>query len=157
MEGDRATDLLLETEFQESQPVISRGGGWIAYESNETGQREVYVQRFPTLGGKQSISTGEGRQPSWSSPEGHELFYRSPSGMMRVAVETEPTLTLGSPVVLFQDSYYRGGGARTYDLAPDDRFLMVQEAAATAQSAGQSEIVLVQNWFEELKRLVPSE
>ena len=68
MEGDRATDLLLETEFQESQPAISPDGGWIAYESDETGQREVYVQRFPTLGGKQSISTGGGRQPSWSSP-----------------------------------------------------------------------------------------
>ena len=154
MEGDRASDLLLETEFFEQQPVVSPDGGWIAYESDETGRREVYVQRFPTLGGKQSISTGGGRQPSWSSDG---LFYRSPSGMMRVPVETEPTLTLGSPEVLFEDSYYRVGSARTYDLAPDGRFLMVKEAAAAAQADGRLEIVLMQNWFEELERLVPRE
>ena len=61
MEGDRATELLLETAASESLPAVSPNGAWIAYESDETGQAEVYVQRFPTLGGKQtSRPTGEG-------------------------------------------------------------------------------------------------
>ena len=136
-------------------PAISPDGGWIAYESDETGQSEVYVQRFPTLGGKQTISTDGGRQPLWS-PDGRELFYRAPSGVMRVPVETEPTFTPGDPEVLFEDSYYFVGGARTYDLAPDGRFLMVKEAAMTTEADAELEIILVQHWFEELTRLVPT-
>ncbi len=87
MEGDQATELLLDAEFFETAPAISPDGGWMAYESNETGQNEVYVQRFPTLGGKQTISTDGGRQPLWS-PNGRELFYRAPKGMMVVPVDT---------------------------------------------------------------------
>ena len=66
MEGDRATQLLLETEFAEAAPSVSPEGDWIAYNSNETGQFEVYVQRFPGLGDRQIISTDGGRQPLWS-------------------------------------------------------------------------------------------
>ena len=158
MEGDRATELLLDTEFFETTPAISPDGGWMAYDSNEAGQSEVYVQRFPTLGGKQTISTDGGRQPLWS-PDGRELFYRAPSGMMRVPVlETEPTFRAGTPEVLFETQYYFPGAARTYDLAPDgQRFLIVKEGAVTddADTSAQTQIVLVENWFEELKRLVP--
>ena len=157
MEGDRATELLLDTASFEAAPAISPDGGWMAYDSNETGQREVYVQRFPTLGGKQTISTDGGRQPLWS-PDGRELFYRAPGGMMRVPVETEPTFTAGDPEVLFETQYYFARSRRTYDLAPDgQRFLMVKDAAPTDESVAlaQSQIVLVENWFDELKRLVP--
>ena len=92
LEGDRAKELLLGTEeFNEAVPAISPDGDWIAYDSNETGELEVYVQRFPGLGGKVTISTDGGSQPLWS-PDGRELFYRGPRGMMVVPVlETEPT------------------------------------------------------------------
>ena len=95
MEGDRATELLLETEFVEAAPSVSPEGGWIAYESNQTGQSEVYVQRFPGFGDRQIISTDGGRQPLWS-PDGRELFYRAPTGMIRVPIlETEPMFRAG--------------------------------------------------------------
>ena len=157
MEGDRATEPLLDAEAFEAAPAISPDGGWMAYESNETGQNEVYVQRFPTLGGKQTISTAGGRQPLWS-PDGRELFYRAPNGMMVVPVETEPTFTAGTPEVLFNTQYFFNRSERTYDLHPDgQRFLMVKDAALTDGSgtATQQQIVLVEHWFEELKRLVP--
>ncbi len=157
MEGDRARELLLATEFIEVVPAVSPDGGWIAYESNETGEREVYVQRFPGLGGKVTISTDGGRQPLWA-PDGRELFYLGPRGMMGVPVlETEPTLRVGDPSVLFETQYYVFRSARTYDLAPDgQRFLMITQGAATNDSttpAAQIHVIL--NWFTELERLVP--
>ena len=78
--------------------------------------------------------------------------------MMRVPVETGPGFTAGDPEVLFETQYYRSLSRRTYDLAPNgQRFLMVKDAAPTDESGtpAQSQIVLVENWFDELKRLVP--
>ena len=158
MEGDRAMELLLDTEFAEAAAAVSPDGGWIAYHSNETGESEVYVQRFPTLGGKQTISTDGGGQPLWS-PDGRELFYRGPRGMMVVPVlETAPAFRAGDAEVLFETQYCFARATRTYDIDPDGRrFLMVKEGAPTddPDASDQPQIVLVENWFEELERLVP--
>ena len=95
MEGDGATELLLGTASAEAAPAVSPDGEWIAYNSTESGQNEVYVQRFPALGGKQTISTDGGRHPLWSADRS-ELFYRAPAGMMVVPVlETESTFRGG--------------------------------------------------------------
>ena len=96
MDGERAWQPLLSSAANEDTPALSPDGAWIAYASNETGQLEVYVERFPDLGDKEQISTGGGRGPVWSH-DGSELFYRDLSGarMMVVAIGTEPTLTLG--------------------------------------------------------------
>ena len=155
--GGQAPEMLFETtNFRESGPAVSPDGGWIAYHSDETGQDEVSVQRYPELGDRQTISTDGGAQPLWS-PDGQELFYRGPRGMMMVPVETEPTFSAGDPEVLFEQQYYfeqRSG--RTYDLAPDGRFLMVKEGAATNDAEGSvPQIILVQNWFQELTERVP--
>ena len=156
MEGDRASEPLLATETVEMVPSISPDGHWIAYQSSETGQREVYVQRFPGLGSKLTVSTDGGRQPVWS-PAGGELFYRGRRGMMVVPVETEPMLSLGVPEVLFEQQYYFFRGDRTYDVAPDgQRFLMIKEVDTADPTAGQRQIVLIENWFDELERLVPT-
>ena len=155
MEGDPASELLLATESVEAGPSISPDGNWIAYASDETGQPEVYVQRFPGLGDKLPISTDGGQQPLWS-PDGSELFYRGPRGMMAVPVDTEPMFSAGDPEVLFEQQYYSFRSDRTYDVAPDGRFLMIKEGTTTDDgSAPTAQIVLVQNWFEELNRLVP--
>ena len=158
MEGDRATELLLETEFAEAAPSVSPEGDWIAYASNQTGQSEVYVQRFPGLGDRQIISTDGGVQPLWS-PDGRELFFRAPTGMIRVPVlETEPSFRAGDAEVLFETQYFFARGSRTYDIHPDgQRFLMVKDAALSDDSgtSAQPQIILIQNWSEELQRLVP--
>ena len=156
IEGERTSEMLLDSEFREGGPSVSPDGGWIAYHSTETGQDEVYVQRYPDLGGKQAISTDGGQQPLWS-PDGSELFYRGPRGMMAVSVEADPTFRAGNPEVLFNQPYYFNPNYRTYDLAPDGRFLMVKESAVGDDAEGPAaQIILVQNWFEELKRLVPT-
>ena len=76
--------------------------------------------------------------------------------MMSVRVETEPVFRAGTPEVLFEGAYLRGGGV-TYDLSPDgQRFLMVKSGSAAGDETAPAELILVQNWFEELKRLVPT-
>ena len=151
--GERRSQRLLATEFAEGAPSISPDGGWIAYQSNETGQNQVYVQRFPGLGGKQTISTDGGQEPVWS-PAGGELFYRrSGRHLMVVPVETEPTFSAGDPEPLFEWRYHTFLASRTYDVAPNgQRFLVIKEGA----SDEPLQIILVQNWTDELQRLVPT-
>ncbi len=93
-------------------------------------------------------------QPVWS-PDGKELFYRSGNKAMAVSIQTQSqTLTAGSPRVLFEGSYLDSTiirGNQYYDISPDgQQFLMIK------RPEGQSQINVVLNWFEELKRLVPT-
>ena len=75
--------------------------------------------------------------------------------MFAVPVETQPSFTIGNAYLLFEGLYRNIGGWRTYDLTPDgERFAMVGLASLTDGEA-PAELMLVQNWHEELKRLVP--
>ena len=150
MEGDREAQPFLQTRFQEHSAVFSTDGHWLAYVSDESGQNEIYVQPFPGPGGKWQISSGGGTEPVWSASG--ELFFRSGDKMMTVEITTHPTLSPGKPSLLFEGQYARSGQARAdYDVTPDgQRFLMMMDEATG------SEINVVLNWFEELKRLVPT-
>ena len=105
MDGERPWQPLLNSAANENAPALSPDGRWLAYTSNETGQTEVYVDRFPDLGNKEQISTGGGRFPVWS-PDGSELFYIDAGGsrMMAVPIDTEPALTPGTATVLFEET-----------------------------------------------------
>jgi eukaryotic-like serine/threonine-protein kinase len=141
---------------------ISPDARWVAYQSSDSGKYEVYLERFPDLGERQSVS-GEvgGWNPVWSR-DGRELFYRrlSDGAMMAVPIQTTPTLRVGTPEKLFDDPgtfqmrppVPGGGSGRYWDLAPDGRFLMVK-AVAAATSAEPQGFIHVQNWTDELKRL----
>ena len=64
MEGDRVADPLVTTEFRERNAALSPDGRWIAYQSNASGQDEIYVRPFPAVDeGRWQLSTGEGTHP----------------------------------------------------------------------------------------------
>ena len=129
----------------------------MAYDSNVSGRYEIYVERYPELGNRQQISTGGGRIPLWSR-DGRELFFGSLDGrqMFAVPVQSGTTLVAGRPQVLFEFAMLRlTAGARPYDIAPDGRFLIIRSGQADAGGGTASNMIVVQNWFEELKRLVP--
>ncbi len=85
MEGDRRPELLSESDFAEGHPSLSPIGRWLAYTSDESGRREVYVRAFLEPEGRRQISTEGGTEPIWN-PDGNELFYRRGEEMWAVAV-----------------------------------------------------------------------
>ena len=158
LDGEREVAPLLHTALSEENGEISPDGRWIAYTSNqgEGGREEVYVRPFPDVeAGRWQISTGGGIEPLWA-PSGRELFYRTQGRLMSVpvAAQSGATFEFGSPSVVLETRYYLVGEGRNYDVSPDgERFLMIKEGTATESETQQ--IIVVQNWFEELRRLVP--
>ena len=166
LEGDLTLTPLLQGAWV---PQVSPDGRWLAYTSYESGRGyAVNVRPFPNVeGGPWQISeesTFWASAPRWSS-DGRELFYlrRTPffsnldteelTEMTRVDVITEPSFSAGNREVLFRGRYRWTGTRHQYDLAPNgERFLMIDEDADDNQSPS---IVVVQNWFEELKARAP--
>jgi Tol biopolymer transport system component len=160
------TRPLLASAASEYSPRFSPDGRWLAYSSDQSGQQEVYVQAYPQ-GERLSVSTGGGTAPVWRR-DGKELYFQgSDAGVAKMmAVSATPegaSLRLGKPVPLFarrvagptgavEEYVGSGNSGATYDVLPDGRFVMVRGA----DSFGAREIVIVQHWFEELKRLVPA-
>ena len=136
--AERRTEPLVHTEFNEQNAEISPDGRWLAYESDESGQREVYVRPFPNVNeGRWQVSSGGGTRPLWAR-NGQELFYLSIVGadaaLMRVPVERGATWTAGGPTKLFAGRFFYSEGGpgqgRTYDVSPDGRrFLMVKDSS----------------------------
>ncbi len=162
IDGNPRVRPILQTRFNENYAEFSPDGRWIAYASNESGQTEVYVQPYPGPGARQQVSVDGGTAPAWSR-DGKELFYTTtrsvggqaaPTKMMAVAVKLEPTFDAGSPHLLFQGDFGATAAIRGYDVTPDGRrFLMVQQKDRPHTKV--TEMILVQNWVEELQQKVP--
>lgn len=116
------------TPFLEKQAAFSPDGKWLAFTSDESGQNEVYVQPFPGPGPKRQISVGGGQEPGWSH-SGQELFYRRGGQMLGVRLHHNATdLLPDRPKPLFEGLFhYTVTFSRTFDVAPDGRFLMVTD------------------------------
>jgi len=145
----------LSSEFDEAYPEFPPDGRWIAYTSDESKRSEVYVRAFPGPGMKQQVSSEGGSEPLWAR-NGKQLFYRWEDQVWVVDVRTDGVFVAGKPRLLFEKPGYGSGyPIRAYDLSLDSqRFLMVKEEQRKPTPV--TEIILVQNWFEELKRLVPT-
>jgi Tol biopolymer transport system component len=151
----RKAQPFLRTRFNETSPRFSPDGRWLAYISDESGRFEIYVQPYPGPGGKWQISTEGGTEPVWN-PNGKELFYRSGNKMMAVDIATQASFVAGKPRMLFEGLYVPPPvPIQNYDVSPDgQRFLMLKSTGSTEAAPTQINVVL--NWFEELKRRVPA-
>jgi serine/threonine-protein kinase len=169
LDGEPTARPLMAESYSEYDPAISPDGRWIAYSSNESGRIEVYVRPFPNVDdGKWLISTQGGESPIWG-PDSRELYYDTyPDQMMVVTIETKPTFAAGNPEVLFRSEYvlasHSGPDASPYDISPDGkRFLMIKEETRAQEDdeaveiPPMTELIVVDNWFEVLKRLAPAE
>jgi eukaryotic-like serine/threonine-protein kinase len=150
--GDRKPVPFLVTDADETEGAFSPDGKWIAYSSDESGRRDVYVRDFapertPATGAvKVPISNAGGYKPRWH-PNGNELFYLALDGtMMSVPVTTASSFEPGAPKALFKTA---ATGFLPYDVAADGRFL-VNTLSDTANQ--QSPITVVLNWQSRLKK-----
>ena len=148
--ADRRVHSFLKTPYEETAPKFSPDGEWLAYSSDETGRREIYVQPYPGPGGKWQISSDGGQEPVWN-PRGGELFYRSGNKIMAVDIDTKSAFLPGRPRMLFEGPYLPTAASFPfYDVSPDgQRFLMLKPVESQASAPTQINVVL--NWFEELK------
>lgn len=146
--GDRQPRPFFTSPFTESNGAFSPDGRWLAYTSNESGRLEIYAQPFPSGGRKVQISTDGGEQPRWVRGE---LFYRNGGRVMVVELTTEPDLAVGTARMIV-DRPYASGGGYAFDVTSDgQRLLMIKEGD---QEATATQISVVLNWFDELKRLM---
>jgi len=151
MAEEREVRPFIEAPFDQTNPAVSPDGRWIAYESNESGRSEIWVQSFSGDRGRFQVSIEGGAVPLWGR-DGRELFYRNGEDVMRVALETNAAVEPGRPTRLFSGDYRQDPG-RAYELAPDGkRFLMMKPM----EEELSTELVYVLNWFDELERLAPS-
>jgi hypothetical protein len=152
LEGDRKPAQFLVTPFSETQGQFSPDGRWIAYRSNESGPNEIYVQPFPTGGGKFQISSGGGGQPRWRR-DGKELFYIASDGtLMAVDVATAPRFEAGVPKALFESGILdanRPNFVFRYDVAADGQRFLINTLPEDAEPAP---ITVVVNWTAGLQR-----
>jgi Tol biopolymer transport system component len=150
------------TQFDEDHAAISPDGKYVAYEGSETGRAEIYVRTYPDLdGGKWQISTDGGNEPLWG-PDGSELFFRDneTGWISMVDIERDSSSFASSPRVIVRGDYYNN--SPSYDISPDGtHFLMFKnedESGTTEEVvAERAKLAVVENWFEELKRITPTE
>ena len=139
---------LIATPAYEGGAEVSPDGRWLLYQSNASGQSEIYVRRYPALERAWPVSEGGGVQARWSAT-GKEIYYRNGHSIMAVSfggTGTEPSF--GKPAALFADQYDFGAGISiaNYDVTRDGRFIMLR------RSTGGGTFRVVMNWTEELKQ-----
>ncbi len=153
----RQVSPFLNTKADEFYPEISPDGHWIAHLSSESGRWEVYVRPFPGPGGKWQISSNSGTNPIWSR-DGKQLFYVSANHeeYWVVDIRTDGHFSAGKPRLLFKSKdFVLGEPTHTWDISPDGQHFLMAKFGERKPNPVR-EMILVQNWFEEVKRLAPA-
>ena len=153
---------LLASRSGECHPTLAPDGRWLAYVSDDSGSKEVYVRSYPRLDQLLQVSSGGGIEPLWS-PDGATLYFRRPGDggtVLAASFSDQPTLQVGKPRTLFSlrhpdgsPRFYFGiAYGRMYDLAPDGRRFLMLEMVPEPPS---TQVNVVLNWADELHRLAP--
>ena len=148
--GEMKPFPVLQTEASETAATLSPDGRWLAYASDETGRDEIYIQSFPTGGGKKQLSFGGAHSPRWRR-DGKELFYYSSDGkLMAVPVESGENFVAGAAVALFEFRTGSSGLAVVpYAVTADGQRFLVN---AIVENETAAALTVVSNWTAELKR-----
>jgi len=153
LRGPPSPRQYLANGFLLGHPALSPDGRWMAFDSDESGRVEVYVQSFPdpTLTRRQ-VSSGGGSEPLWTRG-GRELVFRRGDSVMAATVEPT-TGAVGAPALLFAGPYDdkpEWTGPRSYDVTPDgERFLLLRWPTGDVRR----QVVITTHWFDELRARV---
>ena len=151
LRGDRTMQPMATGPSSEMMPRLSPDGHWLAYHSDQSGRNEVYVRPFPGDGPRVTVSNNGGGEPIWDHT-GHTLFYRSPDGIVRVALTFGAQLSVGARTLVLPTTDAADPSHQSYDVAPDGtHFLLVRTAGGPAKA------IVVHNWRRELREKLQSE
>ena len=166
LEGDEASGFkpgtprpLVNSSFSERDAAFSPDGRWLAYVSDEPGRREIFVRPFPGPGGRWQVSTTGGLLPTWSRSR-NELFFQALDGSLMVVAYDAPKETFRSEKPRLWSPWrvsLRGAGFRNFDLHPDGRRVALLDPVDAGVGERTDHVVLVQNFFDELRRLAPAQ
>ena len=147
--GDRQAKPWLATQFNENWGKVSPDGQWLAYQSDESGRNEIYVQTFPEPGRKVRVSQGGGILPRWRR-DGKELYYiGADDRLMAASVTTGTSFTARAPVALFAvGDYGRRQNRYVYDVSADGQKVLLLRPLDTATRP----LTVVQHWTALLKK-----
>jgi Tol biopolymer transport system component len=151
--GDGKPAPLIKTAANEGSGIFSPDGRWVAYESDESGRFELYVQPFPGPGEKRQVSIDGARGFAWA-PDGRHLLYVDGEHMWSVLFESTDRARIGTRRSLFPVQFPTAPDLlQEFVVGPDGRFLLLQEAAA---DMGATEVRVVMNWLDEVAAKVPA-
>jgi len=145
----------VKTAFNERHPEFSPDGRWVAYASDETGRYEVYVRPFPGSGGRWQISNSGGALPVWSR-KGSELYYLESDHMMVVAYRSTRDSFAAEKPRMWTDHFVNPSAYRRFDLSSDGKRFLQLKPLTSADDKSPTELTFVLNFFDELRRRVPS-
>jgi serine/threonine protein kinase/Tol biopolymer transport system component len=151
-------ELFSQTQFDEGFPSFSPDGRWLAYASDESGTFQVYVRDFPGKEGKWQISNNGGAIPEWAH-NGHELFFRTLDNQIMVASYTVQgdSFVADKPRVWSEKRIANVGLLPNYGLAPDGKRVAALMPVETPEAQqAQNHVIFLENFFDELRRKVPS-
>jgi eukaryotic-like serine/threonine-protein kinase len=147
--GDRKPFAFAATPFAERNAAFSPDGKWIAYQSSETGQYQVYVQPVPATGRKSLVSINGGEQPTWRA-DGKEIFFLGPDSKMMVAtVGTTPEFESGVPQALFASTASNASASRQYAVSRDGKRFLVN---ARTERYDAAPLTVVVNWLAAVQK-----
>jgi Tol biopolymer transport system component len=155
--ADRRMTPFAATRAAELLPAFSPDGKWIAYQSDESDQVEVYVRPYPGPGGKWQLSVGGGLMPQWTK-DGRELVYvtgEARSRVMAVPITVEgQSFKPGKPVQLFDLPLQRRLNATWYDVSRDGTQFAMLKSEDEHAANGFTHVTLVFNFFDEVHRIM---
>jgi Tol biopolymer transport system component len=139
----------LVTPYSESEAQFSPDGRYVAYESDESGRREIYVRRFPDAGRKWLVSSKGGADPRWRA-DGKELFYVESEILVAVAVNTGDEFSSGAATRLFSDPMLRSPRYHHYDVSRDGQRFVLPSRVESSE-VKPPVIRVIQNWYEKFR------
>lgn len=112
------------TPANETAATLSPDGKWLAYVSDHSNRREVYVRPFPTGEGRWQISSEGGVEPRWSK-NGREIIYRDGEMFLAVPIQTGAGISIGSLDTLFRGPYLTNTNRASYDVSRDGSEILI--------------------------------
>jgi hypothetical protein len=164
LEGDETSGwkpgkptVFLSTPFNETEPIFSPDGRWIAYQSQESGRFEVYVRPFPGPGGRWQVSTDGGITPVWSRTRPEIFYANSDNRLMVTSYRAEgDVFATDKPKQWVDRRFILRPGFISFALHPDGERFALAAAPDNESALRQDKLVFIFNFFDELRRLAPA-